>query len=347
MVGIVGVGAYVPSYRIKLSEILKANNFPPPLMDVEKAVPNTDEDVVTMAAEAASNAVRHSGIPADKIEAVYFGTTSSPYAERMVATTIAAHVGLPSTATVMEFGGSARAGTSAMLACMDLINAGRAKYGIALGADGLLGGPGSLLEFYSGAGAGAVVLGKENTIAELEGANSSASEFADKWRRTGDPYERDSGDDRFAREYGYTRPVVEAASGLIKKLGKSPKDFKYVVQQMLPFGIDPSKGIDASKKIGFDMPNLMPGVTFNSFGETGAAYVFLGLAQVLELSKPNERIMLLSYGGGCSDAISLKLSPTAESRKDAFYSMKNFQKSKEIVNYIQYARLKGVFVTSP
>jgi hydroxymethylglutaryl-CoA synthase len=347
MVGIVGVGAYVPTYRIKLSEILKANNYPPPLMDVEKAVPNVDEDVVTMAAEAATNAVRHSGISPEKIEAVYFGTTSSPYTERMIATTIAAHIGLPSTATIMEFGGSARAGTSALLACMDLINAGRAKYGIALGADALLGAPGSMLEFYSGAGAGAVVISKENTVTEFEGASSSSSEFADKWKRIGDPYERDSGDDRFSREYGYTKAVVEAASGLIKKLGKTPKDFKYVVQQMLPFGIDPSKGIDASRKIGFDMPNLMPGVTFNSFGETGAAYVFLGLAQVLEQSKPNDRIMLLSYGGGCSDAISLKVAPTAESRKNAFYSMKNFQKSKEIVNYIQYAKMKGMFVASP
>jgi hydroxymethylglutaryl-CoA synthase len=346
MVGIVGVGAYVPSYRIKLSEILKANNFPPPLMDAEKAVPNVDEDVVTMAAEAASNAVRHSGISPEKIEAVYLGTTSSPYTERMIATTIAAHIGLPSTATVMEFGGSARAGTSAFLACIDLVNTGRARYGIAIGADGLLGAPGSLLEFYSGAGAGAVVIGKENPVAEFEGANSSASEFADKWKRTGDPYERDSGDDRFAREYGYNKPVVEAASGLAKKLGKTSKDFKYVVQQMLPFGVDPSKGIDASKKIGFDMPNLIPGVTFNSFGETGAAYVFLGLAQVLEQSKPNDRIMLLSYGGGCSDAISLKVEPIAESRKNSFYSMKNFQRSKEIVSYIQYAKLKGIFLPS-
>jgi hydroxymethylglutaryl-CoA synthase len=330
-----------------LSEILKANNLPPPLMDVEKAIPNSDEDVVTMAAEAAANAVRHSGIPPEKIEAVYLGTTSSPYTERMIATTIAAHIGLPSTATIMEFGGSARAGTSALLACMDLINAGRAKYGIVIGADTLLGAPGSMLEFYSGSGAGALVLGRDNMIAELEGANSSSSEFADKWKRSGDLYERDSGDDRFSREYGYTRIVVEAASGLMKMLGKSSKEFKYVVQQLLPFGLDPSKGIDTSKKMGFDMPNLMPGVTFNSFGETGAAYVFLGLAQVLEQAKPNDRIMLLSYGGGCSDAVSLKVTPTTEGRKNTFFSMKNFQKFKETVNYNQYAKLKGIFIASP
>ncbi|WXG46130.1 MAG: hydroxymethylglutaryl-CoA synthase [Candidatus Atabeyarchaeum deiterrae] len=347
MVGIVGIGTYVPSYRIKLSEILKASNYPPPLMDVEKAVPSTDEDVVTMAAEAATNAVRHSGISPEKVEAVYVGTTSSPYADRTVSTTIAAHIGVPSSATLMEFGGSARAGTSALLACMDLINAGRAKYGLVIGTDSLLGSPGSTLEFYSGAGAGAVMLGKENAIAEIEGATSSAYEFADRWRRSADAYERDSGDDRFAREYGYTKAVVEAASGLIKKLGKTSKDFRYVVQQMLPFGIDPSKGIDASKKVGFDMPNLMPGITFNVFGETGAAYVLLGLAQVFEQAKPNERIMLLSYGAGCSDAISLKLLPTAEAKKNALFSIKNFQKSKETINYIQYAKLKGVISASP
>lgn len=342
MVGIIGIGAYVPSYRIKLSEILKADNFPPPLMDVEKAVPNSDEDVVTMAAEASANALRHSGLAPDKIEAVYMGTTSSPYSDRMVASTVAAHIGTPSSANVMEFGGSARAGTSALLACMDLINSGRAKYGLVVAADSLLGSPGTMLEFYSGAGAGALLLAKENVIAEIEGVNSSTSEFADKWRRSGDPYMSDSGDDRFAREYGYTKPIVDAASGLMKKIGKTSKDFKFVIQQLLPFGLDPSKGIDASRKLGFDMPHLMPGVTFNAFGETGASYVFIGLTQVVEQAKPNDRMMIVSYGGGCSDAISLRLTPNADAKKTALYSVKNFQKSKEVLNYVQYCKLKGI-----
>nr|MDO8100135.1 hydroxymethylglutaryl-CoA synthase [Candidatus Njordarchaeota archaeon] len=346
MVGIIGVGAYVPTYRIKLSEILKANNFPPPLIDVEKAVPNLDEDVVTMAAEATASAIKHAGISPEKIEALYMGTTSSPYTDRTVVTTVAAHIGASNSANVMEFGGSARAGTSALLACMDLISSGRAKCGLVVAADSLLGPPGTLLEFYSGAGAAALLLAKENTIAEIEGANSSTSEFADKWRRCGDPYMRDSGDDRFAREYGYTKPIVDAVGGLMKKLGKTSKDYKFVIQQMLPIGLDPSKGIDASKKLGFDMPHLMPGVTLNTFGETGASYVFIGLNQVIEQAKPNDRMMIVSYGGGCSDAISLRLTPVADARKTALHSIKDFQKSKELLNYVQYCKLKGIIGTS-
>jgi hydroxymethylglutaryl-CoA synthase len=346
MVGIIGVGAYLPTYRIKLSEILKANNFPPPLMDVEKAVPNSDEDVVTMAAEASTSAIKHAGISPEKIEAVYMGTTSSPYTDRTVVTTVAAHIGAPSSANVMEFGGSARAGTSALLACMDLINSGRAKCGLVVAADSLLGAPGTMLEFYSGAGAAALLLAKENAIVEIEGATSSTSEFADKWRRSGDPYMRDSGDDRFAREYGYTKPIVDAAGRLMKKLGKTSKDYKFVIQQMLPIGLDPSKGIDASRKLGFDMPHLMPGVTLNSFGETGASYVFIGLNQVIEQAKPNDRMMMMSYGGGCSDAISLKVTPVADARKTALRSVKDFQKSKELLNYVQYCKLKGIIGTS-
>ena len=81
-VGIVGYGAYVPQYRLPTSEIARiwsgSEEGGTPIQ--EKSVPGLDEDTITMAIEAARNAMTRSGVDARQLRAVWVGSESHPYA---------------------------------------------------------------------------------------------------------------------------------------------------------------------------------------------------------------------------------------------------------------------------
>jgi len=90
-VGIVGYGVSIPYARIKTEEIARAWEKPfnpgDSLLVKEKAVPNFDEDAVTLSVEAATNAITRAKIKADEIGAVFVGSESHPYAVKPSGTT--------------------------------------------------------------------------------------------------------------------------------------------------------------------------------------------------------------------------------------------------------------------
>jgi len=92
-VGIVGCGVYVPTQRIKREEYQKAWGYFAPRWLEEKTVADFDEDPITMAVEAAANALRSTSYAASLIDALYFASTSPPYAEKQNAVTVATALG--------------------------------------------------------------------------------------------------------------------------------------------------------------------------------------------------------------------------------------------------------------
>src|SRR5215470_3589668 len=136
MPGIVAAAGYIPRYR--LPRELIAREWGGAAAGGEKAVANHDEDSLTMAVSAAL-ALRADG---DRPDAVFFATTSSPYAEKQGAATIAAVLDLPATTRTLDFTDTLRAGTSAMLAGIDALAAGARRVLVAA-ADCRLGEPDS------------------------------------------------------------------------------------------------------------------------------------------------------------------------------------------------------------
>src|SRR3972149_1934300 len=96
-VGIVGYGVYIPIQRIKTELIVRARERKrgdlPQFLDKvrnglllrDKSVASLTEDSITIATEAALNAVQMAGIDPREIETVAAGSESKPYAGGAIA----------------------------------------------------------------------------------------------------------------------------------------------------------------------------------------------------------------------------------------------------------------------
>ncbi|MCD6421053.1 MAG: hydroxymethylglutaryl-CoA synthase, partial [Thaumarchaeota archaeon] len=114
-VAIHGYGGYVPRYRIKAEEIGRVWGAEAAELPIrEKSVAGLDEDVATMAVEAARIALRRAGIDPGKIEAIHVGSESKPYAVKPTGTIVAEAIGANPSKLAADFEFACKAGTEAL-----------------------------------------------------------------------------------------------------------------------------------------------------------------------------------------------------------------------------------------
>ena len=116
MAGIISAGAHIPFYRLEgttVREVWGAGN-----PKASRPIAGMDEDTITMGVEALINAGGWGGI---NVDALYFASTSAPYAEKSNAAVVAAGADLPASAFTADMGGSLRAGTSALRVALDAV----------------------------------------------------------------------------------------------------------------------------------------------------------------------------------------------------------------------------------
>jgi 3-hydroxy-3-methylglutaryl CoA synthase len=227
MVGITSYGAYIPWLRINRKIISSAMGwFNPAALPGEKAVANYDEDSVTMAVAAGVDCINNVG--RDKIEGLYFATTTSPYKERQGAGIIAAALDVRPDIRTADFTDSTKAGTTALIAACEAIEAGAMKNLLLCASDCRLGKAGGSQEQSYGDSAAALLIGDSDVVASLEGTYSVSEDFMGHWRAEGDKFDR-TWEDRFIRDEGYTRLIPEVISGLLQKYQLSISDFAKIV----------------------------------------------------------------------------------------------------------------------
>ncbi len=312
MVGIVSYGTYIPRYRIKAEDIARiwgenAEAIKGGLGVLEKSVPDLDEDTATISVEAAREAVRRAGINPKDIGAIFVGSESHPYAVKPTATIVgeALDVGNDFFAADLEF--ACKAGTAGIQNCMAMVEAGMIKYGLAIGSDTSQGAPGDPLEYSAAAGGAAFLVGNDGVIAEIEHTCSFTSDTPDFWRREGQPYPSHGG--RFTGQPAYFRHVVSAAKMLMSETGLRPEDFSYAVFHQ-PNGKFP---VRAAKMLGFSKEQIEQGLVVRYVGNTYSGSSLLGFAAILDVAKPGDRILLVSFGSGAgSDAFSITVTDAIE-----------------------------------
>ena len=305
MSGIVSYGAYVPKYRIDRKLIYKAMGWlnPATFMPGEKAVANYDEDSLTMAVAAGIDCL--TGIDRKKVDAAFFATTTSPYAERQNAEIMATALDCRSDIRTADFTDTLKAGTTAVLSAVDAVKAGSAKNVMVCAGDMRIGKAGSAQEEIFGDGAAALLIGDDGVVAEFAGSFSVSYDFVDHWRGTGERFDQ-QWEDRFIRDEGYTRFIVEAMAGLEKECGVKSSELASVVYPCLYTG-------DFKKIAGIlELSESQLVVPFlGQVGYTGVADPLMHLVRALEEAKPGDRIAVVAFGAG-ADAMLLEVTEKIE-----------------------------------
>ncbi|NVM52059.1 MAG: hydroxymethylglutaryl-CoA synthase [Candidatus Helarchaeota archaeon] len=345
MPGIIGYGVYLPYYRIKFSDIAEAWNRKIKLPS-EKTVPAPDETPLTMARNAVVNAIKHANIPSEDIGAVYYCSNSSPI-EGSSAQDIAIVASLNSDASVVDLHSSPRSLTTAIRMCLDAINVKRIKYGLVVGADILVGGLGTSAgdiasEYVSAAGAGAIILGTDGIIADLEEITSYMTGMKERWRDLKDQFPH-VGDGRFIRDFGYIAHVVKTGKMLLEKINRPIDEFKHILlQQPHAQWVQRALGKLGISREALKAKLTAPGMHINKFGDLGAACLPVALAEVLDKAQPEEKILTISYGAGGSDALSWIVKSSINNKRDRTTPVEKFLKYKEYVNYTTHLKYNKV-----
>jgi hydroxymethylglutaryl-CoA synthase len=336
--GIVGYGAYIPQWRIKSTNIAKVWGSDPERLKAfldEKSVPGQDEDTATMAVEASLRALAVAGIDPQLIGAVYVGSESHPYIVKPTASIVAEAIGATPELTAADLEFACKAGTAAIQICMGLVESGMIKYGLAIGSDTAQGRPGDELEYTAAAGSAGYIIGKENVIAEIEEMYSFTTDTPDFWRREGEDFPRHGG--RFTGEPAYFKHVLSASKGLLKKTGKTVDDFDYFIFHQ-PNAKFP---LAVAKILGIPQEKVTPGLLVPIIGNTYSAATLIGLARVLDIAKPGDRIMATSFGSGAgSDSFSLTVTKNITKRRKKENSVDETIKVKRYLDYAEYVKFR-------
>ena len=328
MAGIVSIGTYVPMYRLSGEEI--GRMWRTKGAAGEKAVAGYDEDALTMGLAAVQDCLGKGGKGAD---ALYLASTTTPYREKQNAAIIASALDMERSSLTADYGNSLRGATIAMRAALDAVKAGSAAGAVVVAADCRMGAPAGRFEQILGDGAAAVMIGKKDVIAEVEGTYSVFSDFTDEWRTGSDLFVR-MGETRFVEDVGFLPAMKEAVAGILKKCKLELKDVSKFVFSALDARVH---GL-LVKGLGIEKSQVQDPL-FGRIGNTGTPAAFLMLAAALEEAKPGETILMVNYGDG-ADAILLKATEkVAGMAKQPMKEMLSRTKSIDYGSYLSWREL--------
>lgn len=309
--GIESIGFYSPQYCFDLRKLaaergVDGDKYIHGIGQSYMAVPPIDEDVVTMGANAAREAIEK--VDASAIDAVIFATESGVDQSKSGAVYIHRLLNLPSTCKVVEMKQACAAGTMGVLSALGMIALNPKSKILLIASDIARYGLNTAGEPTSGAGAIAMVLSANPVIMELDYRHGTyAADVMDFWRpnymdealvdgkysirvylkalteawkdyarstdRTFDDH------DRFCYHLPFTRMGIKAHSYLYKHCGDSVLD-----EASLPAQVDASLRYNR--------------LTGNLY--TGSAYVaLLSLLESPDEQLAGKRVALFSYGSGC------------------------------------------------
>ncbi len=348
-VGLISYGTDIPQNRIKIKDIALAWNKDPKAIEaslgvIEKAIPSKDEDTVTLATNAALEAMEKLKNKPN-IGAIYTGSESHPYAVKSTSSIVGEALGIGNNYTAADLEFACKAGTAGVQMITGMVSSGMIEYGIAIGADTAQSKPGDALEYAAGAAGASFIIGskKEEIIAKILYTESFTSDTPDFWRREHQVYPSHAG--RFSGEPAYFKHIIRAVQNTLKNTksrrvaGEATKisDFDHVVFHM-PNAAFPRK---AAKILGVTDKQLQAGFIGPYLGNSYSACSLVGLASVLDQAKPKDKILLCSYGSGSgSDCFVMEVTENIKKLKKT-KTVQDKIDNKEYISYTEYLKNMG------
>ncbi|USZ76416.1 zinc ribbon domain-containing protein [Halorussus vallis] len=336
------VGAYAPRFRISAEAFEEAwGQFHAAGVN-SKAVPDADEDAVTMAYEAATRALGAAERAGEEVAFLAFASTTPPLAEEDLTVRLGGMLGVPADATRHVFTGSTRAGTRALEAAF---SAGpwRARgdqkevrddqadaVGLVVAADCPRGELDSAEDHAAGTGAAAFVLSESGDAEVVSRAEYAAEYPGTRFRRAGGDAVEGLGVTSYDRQ-----AFTEALAGAVTQFEGVGADLDAAAVQA-PDGKLPYRAAGA---LGVETETIQRAATVHELGDTGAASVPLGLAKAL--AQGDRRVLAASFGSGAgADALLVEVAGDGVASELAI-------DGGDAVSYAEYLRKRGEVTSGP
>jgi len=336
MVGIAAWGAYAPRLRLSRKSVTEANAWVAPNLKAkgkgERAMANWDEDALTMAVEAARDAL---GPDDDRshIDALYFASTTAPFADRLNAGIVSAALTLEKSISASDVTGSQRCGLTALSQALSAVAGGGAKAALVAAGEHRRARAVSAQELDFGDGAAAFVVTDGPGAAELLGRGSVTDDFVDHFR--GD----DGGfdyywEERWIRDEGIVKLVPPAIRKALEVAGLSPGDVDHFCFPSTFAGMAAS----LAKSVGIK-PEAVRDNLATVMGEAGCAHGPVMLAHALEEAKAGAIILVAQFGQG---AEALVFRATGQGQRPARGVTGSLADREVETNYLKFLTFNGL-----
>ena len=326
--GILAYGGYIPKARLQRKEIAKAHAwFNPNLRGLgkgERAMANWDEDSVTMAVEASRDCL--GAMNRTDVNNLYMASTTYPFVDRQNAGIVAEALNLKNELLTVDVGGSQRAGTSALM--LGLKNAEQETV-LVTASEKRRTRAANPLEFTSGDGAAALLLGKGKIVAKYLGGTTEAIDFVDHYRGENESFDY-TWEERWIRDESYLKIVPSAVK---RALQYSNVEAKQVKRFCFPSSMGRVAGMLA-KNLGFGEETVednLQGVC----GEVGCAHSLVMLVRALEESAPGDIIVVAGFGQGC-DALVFEVTREKQATEGKLGVSGYLKRRREESNYQRF-----------
>jgi 3-hydroxy-3-methylglutaryl CoA synthase len=338
MVGITAYGGYVPRLRLQRAAAAKANAWiAPNLMGKakgERAMANWDEDAVTMAVEAARDALGP-GDDRSHINALIFATTTAPFSDRLNAGIVSAALTLEPSAGASDITSCQKAGVTALSTALSAARGAKGVNILVAAADKRRARAASTQELDFGDAGAAFVVGDKDVLAEWIGGAVTTADFVDHFRGATEDFDY-TWEERWIRDEGFAKlapPTIERALAAAKIKGEAvdcfilPSTFKGVADSV-------AKRVKIKPEAVCD--NLAATV-----GEAGCAHALLMFAHALESAKEGQVFVVAQFGQGCEVNV-FRATKKAETWRPQRGVSGWLANRKEEANYMKFLVFNGL-----
>jgi 3-hydroxy-3-methylglutaryl CoA synthase len=336
MVGITSFGGYVPRLRLERKAIVEANGWFNAALRAyakgERSMANWDEDSLTMAVAAARECLG-SGRPVSP-SAVFLASTTLPFADRQNSGVLAAALNLDESLSTLDITGSQRCATSGLIQALRALANGDGN-SLLVASEQRRTKAASPLELLAGDGAAALLLGREELVAEYIGSYQVALDFVDHYRTAQESFDY-SWEERWIRDAGYLQIVPRTLKGLLEQVDVQASQIGHFILPC-PF---PRLAQRIAHMLGIPEPAVADSLD-GKMGDSGAAHSLLLMAHTLERARPGEYILVAGFGQGC-DALLFRATERLAGLSPRLGIERQLERKRLESNYNRFLAFRGL-----